>query len=795
MSLSMKTSVKGCTLRITNVPRTTSSSELESLFLPFATSFLWLRIAREPRTFRNLGFAFIRFESSEAAARCLHRCGHRVYFKDVILNVQFGEVREGACQEDSVAQENSSSDSSRKELCDLVENASNALQELIARVDETTSRDDLLSDVPTISTLRLTRLLDSLRPILKARKRATGEQRKKFENSPSSKPVHSINKIQTPPGLPRTKSQRKNEARRRKKRERARLRRIGGAKRETSNSSGGVLEVDYYGHPTTVSEFWEKLKIRYPNGLCDGRYILHHVSSHNRVIRGRDTVNRKAVALKLVDSVEEGCREMEIQQLVGRAFTPAVLDGFPINDQSGRVWWIIVMEAADTDDTLATLCEKLEKRGERIDEAEARAIARRLLTCVERMHRLKLVHCDIKAAHFMRFGGTLRIFDFGSTSHEGEIAIPSFTPRYASPEVLKAVAEGVPLEVRKSIDIYGIGLIFYRLFAGAPAPPAEQLIEILEHGDGDELGLTIKIDKNKMRAPIWRLLKKTISDRLSCKELLTTALLGTPEDTVERRAIDVLALFSSPTRLPNGIKIQPLRLMRELQSLMTSISKHEILPACTMIDFKNALQRYRPLIVQFSGHGDIIRDGPLAGSLAFEDKKGILNTVSGTELVTILSKHRAPRLQCVFLNGCKTAALGENLAKELNISVVCWETIIEDKAATFFSTSFYDCIASKLALFAASGNNDELRKSEWIIKAFFEARELFKKSPLKCGDPESFRHHESHPHRQRGGWDRNCKQCNPDQKGTFRLICGSGENYYCCERCEKRYKKKKTFKQ
>ena len=105
-----------------------------------------------------------------------------------------------------------------------------------------------------------------------------------------------------------------------------------------------------------------------------------------------------------------------------------------------------------------------------------------------------------------------------------------------------------------------------------------------------------------------------------------------------------------------------------------SVPRHEILPACRFPeDVKSSLARYLPRILQFSGHGDAVVDGPLAGALAFETSSGEINLVPPDQLVAVLAKEHAPRLRCVFLNGCKTDVLAQKIvAARPRLTVICW---------------------------------------------------------------------------------------------------------------------------
>ena len=51
-----------------------------------------------------------------------------------------------------------------------------------------------------------------------------------------------------------------------------------------------------------------------------------------------------------------------------------------------------------------------------------------------------------------------------------------------------------------------------------------------------------------------------------------------------------------------------------------------------------------------------------------------------------MKRRRAPRLQCVCLNGCETADLGYQIVSQLPwVMCICWATLTEDTAARAFA--------------------------------------------------------------------------------------------------------------
>ena len=152
----------------------------------------------------------------------------------------------------------------------------------------------------------------------------------------------------------------------------------------------------------------------------------------------------------------------------------------------------------------------------------------------------------------------------------------------------------------------------------------------------------------------------------------------------------MLALFSSPHKFKGGKRIPALNLMREIMELQSSIPQRmcAVRPAARFPqDVATLVRDLSPRVIQFSGHGDAVKHGPFAGSLAFEAEDGTIQLPDPRDFIDLLASKRCPNLQCVFLNGCGTLRpLGAAIFAELpHLSVVGWDSITEDNAATAFS--------------------------------------------------------------------------------------------------------------
>jgi hypothetical protein len=213
--------------------------------------------------------------------------------------------------------------------------------------------------------------------------------------------------------------------------------------------------------------------------------------------------------------------------------------------------------------------------------------------------------------------------------------------------------------------------------------------------------------------------------------VLGRAFFTTGEDTEEARQLEVLALFSSPRKFRTGERIPPLQLMREVTSLQDGIPRRlrEIRPAARFPeDIAEVVQQISPRVIMFSGHGDAVRKGLFAGALAFEVADGTIQLPDPAAFIGLLGHATMPRLECVFLNGCKTLhPLGERIVSALpHLAVVGWYSAAEDQAAVAFSRGFFD------ALGRGGGGGGKVS----IAEAYAAAEAAFMREGFRKGDPE-----------------------------------------------------------
>ena len=116
----------------------------------------------------------------------------------------------------------------------------------------------------------------------------------------------------------------------------------------------------------------------------------------------KDEMHSRSVILKFIMGVDRGKKERDCQELLGNYALP-ILDSF---DLFGVVF-VIVMAHASSGASVATVCDKENRNS--IDSLTVRSYAKQILMCVNEMHNLCLVHCDIRPEHFLFYCGRIRL--------------------------------------------------------------------------------------------------------------------------------------------------------------------------------------------------------------------------------------------------------------------------------------------------------------------------------------------------------------------------------------------------
>ncbi|GLU08170.1 hypothetical protein SLE2022_250940 [Rubroshorea leprosula] len=114
-----------------------------------------------------------------------------------------------------------------------------------------------------------------------------------------------------------------------------------------------------------------------------------------------------------------------------------------------------------------------------IGEAEAKLIMAQLMDAVSHIHRMRVVHRDIKPDNILFDSkNSVKLTDFGSAEvlKEGEATLRGVvgTPYYVAPEVL------VGKEYCEKVDVWSAGVVLYIMLAGFPPFYGETAVEIFE---------------------------------------------------------------------------------------------------------------------------------------------------------------------------------------------------------------------------------------------------------------------------------------------------------------------------
>jgi eukaryotic-like serine/threonine-protein kinase len=193
---------------------------------------------------------------------------------------------------------------------------------------------------------------------------------------------------------------------------------------------------------------------------------------YGKVYRAHDPWLARDVALKLfATDVGGGSQLIEEARLLGGLRHPNVLliHGAAVHAGRAGYWseWV-------RGQTLAHLIE----RDGAFSIEESLRVARDLASALNAVHRIGLVHADVKAENVMReSGGRVVLMDFGASGSVGSLAarlLVSGTPRYLAPEVLS----GEPIGA--SSDWYAFGVLLYLMLAGEfpfPSMPYDALCE------------------------------------------------------------------------------------------------------------------------------------------------------------------------------------------------------------------------------------------------------------------------------------------------------------------------------
>ena len=194
------------------------------------------------------------------------------------------------------------------------------------------------------------------------------------------------------------------------------------------------------------------------------------------------------------------------------------------------------------------------------------------------------------------------------------------------------------------------------------------------HELGRHRGLSVGIDSNTKL--LWDLCP-------SCREVGAKLL----QRMGQYEYCDVVAVFDLATRQAGH---KTLNTMREIQAVQNKVKLQAVRPIRFFEDVRSVLNEKCPRVIAFSGHADIV-------NMHFRMRSGENKRPGADDFISVL-RDAPPRLECVFLNGCKTKRLAQQVARELpHLTIICWSTNVEDVAALRFLGGFYDYIGAEMA--------------------------------------------------------------------------------------------------
>lgn len=191
--------------------------------------------------------------------------------------------------------------------------------------------------------------------------------------------------------------------------------------------------------------------------------------AYGSVHKGQHIPTGNLVALKIINlddksgSDDVGDIQREVALLTQLRDAPNITKYFGCYMDGPRVW--IVMELAQGGSVLSLMKAS---RGGCLEEKYVSIITREVLVALSYLHKVPVIHRDIKAANVLvAASGKVIICDFGvsallATSSSKRNTLTG-TPHWMAPEVLQSL----PVYDTKA-DIWSLGIVIYEMIKGSP---------------------------------------------------------------------------------------------------------------------------------------------------------------------------------------------------------------------------------------------------------------------------------------------------------------------------------------
>jgi hypothetical protein len=152
---------------------------------------------------------------------------------------------------------------------------------------------------------------------------------------------------------------------------------------------------------------------------------------------------------------------------------------------------------------------------------------------------------------------------------------------------------------------------------------------------------------------------------------------------VATKAFKVLFLAANP------LSMDRLRLDEEIRAIDLALRQTELRDRIVLVshwatrisDLQEVLLRHEPIIVHFSGHGN------LAGEIVLVDERGNAAPVALAALSDLFGILKAS-IRCVVLNACYAEEQAQRIAQHVN-AVIGMSSAVEDRDAINFAVAFY----------------------------------------------------------------------------------------------------------